>query len=500
MTLILVYLLLAALLLLLNAFFVLAEFAVVKIRPSRLEQMEDEGRRGARLARHIQSRMDEYLSVCQVGITFTSIGLGFVGEPAFAQMILSVTGLSTKTAHTVAITLSYLLVSFLHILLGELVPKSLAIRRPEGAVLFTSRPLAFFRWLLHLPILVLNGSANLILSALGVSVKQRESEHSEEELKILLSQSQSVGLMSFRRLLLLENIFDLADVRVRDAMRGRDAVKVLRLGVPWEENFKVIRDSRLSRLPLVDGADLPLGIVHIKDLVYEGPERMASADLRKIARPFLSAAEDAPLETLLGEMQKQRTHLAIVKNAEGRWTGIVALEDVLEEIVGDIEDEFETEPPISLGDALSPGRVVLEVDASGIEEAIGQIFGRIGAGELPGPPERIVKAVLDRERAMSTYLGNGLAIPHARIERMEKPLLLFGRSAAGVPVKGREEKAHFLFVLLTPTGNPRAQVRLLARICGLMGSEYLVDRLKEAASPAAVVEAVRAAEPMATLG
>jgi monovalent cation:H+ antiporter-2, CPA2 family len=281
-------------------------------------------------------------------------------------------------------------------------------------------------------------------------------------------------------------------------MRGRDAVKVLRLGAPWEENFKVIRDSRFSRLPVVGEGDLPLGVVHIKDLLYEGPDKMAQADLKRIARPFVAVSEEAPLESALAELQKRRTHLAVVKNAEGRWTGIVTLEDVLEEIVGSIEAEFETEPPLHIGDALTPGRVVLDVDASGIEEAVGQIFGQIPSAELPLPVEKLVKAVLERERAMSTYLGNGLAIPHARLDKLEKPALLFGRSKAGVPVKGREEKAHFFFVLLTPAGNPRAQVRLLARICGLVGSEYVVDRLKEAENPAALVDAVRAAEPMAT--
>lgn len=496
MTTIAIYLLLAAALILLNAFFVLAEFAIIKLRPSRVEELVDEGNARAKLVKHLQTNIDDYLSVCQVGITFTSVALGFVGEPGLAHLFIYLTGASSGLAHTVAVTLALILSAALHIVIGEQVPKMFALRRPEGTALFIAHPLLFWRWVFYVPLVLLSGATRGILRLVGIKDGIKEAEHSEDELKIILAQSQKTGLMSFRRLLFLENIFDLSDVKVRDAMRGRDGVKVLRVGAPWEENFKVIRDSRLSRLPLLGDAEFPLGIVHIKDVLYEGPEKMAAVDLKKIARPYLTALEDMPLENLLGDFQRQRGHLAVVKNAEGKWTGVISLEDIIEEVVGNIEDEFEVEPRIFMADALTPGRVVLGIDASSLEETVGQIFGRIAATELPLPVDRIVKAVLERERAMSTYLGNGLAIPHARLEGIERPVLLFGRSDAGIPIKGREDKAHFIFVLLTPSGSPRVQVRLLARICGLIDSEYVVERLRKAETHAAVVEAIRAAEPM----
>lgn len=496
MTTIAIYLLLAGILIGLNAFFVLAEFAIIKLRPSRVEQLVGEGNLRARAVQHIQSHMDEYLSVCQVGITFASVGLGFVGEPGFARLFDYLTGASSAIAHTAAITAALILSSALHVVVGEQVPKMFALRRPEGAALFIAHPMRFWRYVFLVPIVLLSGATKGLLRLVGIRDKEKAEEHSEDELRIILAHSQSTGLMSFRRLLFLENIFDLGDVRVRDAMRGRDGVKVLRAGAPWEENYKIIKDSRLSRFPLLGDAALPLGVIHVKDLLLEGPDKLPTLDLKKVARPYLTVLEDLPLEGVLGDFQRQRGHLAVVKNAEGKWTGIITLEDIIEEVVGTIEDEFESEPRIFMADALTPSRVVLGIDASSLEEAIGQVFGRVAASELPLPVDKIVKAVLERERAMSTYLGNGLAIPHARLEGLDKPALIFARSDAGIPIKGREDKAHFLFVLLTPSGSPRVQVRLLARICGLIDSEYVVERLRRADTHAAVVEAIRAAEPM----
>lgn len=492
-----IYLLLALLLLALNAFFVLAEFAAIKVRASRIEQLAAEGNSRARTMQHIQSHLDEYLSVCQVGITFASIGLGYVGEPSFARLIVMVTGLHSAAAHSVAVAISIVIVSALHIVVGELLPKSLAIRSAERSALFAAQPLRFFRILFYPPLVILNGVTRWLLRLFRIPIAVKETEHSEEELRILLAQSQDVGMMSFDRLLLLENIFDLEGLKVRDVMRPRAGVKVLKLGAPWEENARVIRESRFSRFPLVqDGNALPLGIVHVKDLLYEAPERLPTADLRAVARPSLTTLEETPLERLLGELRRQRGHLAIVRDAKGAWTGVISLEDVIEEIVGTIEDEFETEPPIYLIEALTPGRVVLGVEAPDLEEAIRSGVMKVPPAELPLPADRVIKAVLERERAMSTYLGGGLAVPHARVEGIEKPAVILIRSESGVPVKGRADRAHLIFVLLTPAGAPRSQVRLLARICKLVESGYVADHLRQAPTAAEVLELVKAAEPI----
>ncbi|HVE41607.1 MAG TPA: CNNM domain-containing protein [Planctomycetota bacterium] len=496
---ILVYLLLAVLLLCLNAFFVLAEFAAVRLRGSRTRELVKEGEQKATVVEHIQEHLDEYLSVCQLGITFASIGLGFVGEPIVSEFLSRSAGLSSPAATTIALAIGYILVSFLHVVVGELLPKSVALRQPEPAALWTARPLRVFRMLFYLPLVVLNGATQALLRLLGQSRHATEPAPSENELRQILGDSAERGVMSFDRLLLLENIFDLSELRVRDIMRPRNSAKTIRSWVPWEENLAVIRGSRFSRYPLLEeDGELPRGIVHVKDLFYLDLHSPTADDLRKIARPYFITTEETMVEQLLRDLRKHRTHLVMVRNPEGRWSGFLSLEDVIEEIVGSIEDEFEIEPAISLTDALSPGRVVLGVEASGLEEAIGQTFGRIPPSELPLPTGKVVQSVLERERAMATYVGQGIALPHARIESLAKPLLIIARSEQGIPVRNSPEKARFLFILLTPAGAPRLQARLLARIAELFQSEFIEERLTKAETPSAIVEAIRTAEPIAT--
>jgi CBS domain containing-hemolysin-like protein/mannitol/fructose-specific phosphotransferase system IIA component (Ntr-type) len=500
----LILLLLAAALLLLNAFFVLAEFAVVKMRPSRVQELADAGNASARIVRHIQSHLNEYLNVCQIGITLASIGLGFVGEPAIARLVQPLFAwagaASEAAAHGVAIAVAYTLVSMLHIVLGEMVPKTLAIVRTERMALVTAAPLRFFRILFYVPLVVLNGSANLIVRLMGLGTSVAPEAHSETELRILLAQSQSTGLLSLRRLLLMENVFDLGGLKVRDAMKPRAAVRVLRADASWEENLAVIRESRFSRYPLLEeGLERPLGIVHVKDLLLAAGGAGGPPSLTEVARPYWTATEDSLLEDLLAELQRRRVHLAVVTNAQGQWTGFLSLEDIIEEILGAVEDEFEAEPAVHLGDLLNPRRLVLGVQAASLPEAIGRILDRVPPGELPVAPDAVRRAVLEREEAMSTYLGRGVAVPHARLEGLDRPVAIVGRSEDGIPVAGTGERAHLLFVLLSPLNAPAVQVRLLTRIAGILDSETVAARLRDAPTPEAVIEAIRAGE-QAVLG
>ena len=499
---ILIYLFAIVVLLVLNGFFVLAEFAVIKVRSSRVTEMIDQGKKGAKLVAEIQSKLDEYLSVCQVGITFASVALGMVGKKATDAIMGDAAGPGgDMTRYIIAMAVSYILVSGSHIVIGELVPKSIAIRVADRAALFAARPLRFFHAVFFIPLWLLNRVASLILKMLGMPGPATEDHHSEDELRILLEQSQSRGLMSFRRLLFLENVFDLADLKVKDAMRPRSQVRFITTGLHWLDTEQFIRTWRFSRYPLIDtDPEKPLGLIHVKDLFFEHRQNDAAPDLVKLARPYLTTTDSTPLESMLAEMQRRFIHVALVLNSGQKWVGMITMEDIIEEIIGTVRDEFETEEPLSLAETISSGRVLFDIEADNMIEAIRVTLARVPAAELPLTKEVILPAVLERERLASTYLGRGLAMPHARLHGIGKPVVVVARSTKGIPVGTGNERAKLLFILLTPAGQPRTHQRLQARIAQLMdSSDYVGERIEGAQTANDLLEAIRTGE-MASLG
>jgi CBS domain containing-hemolysin-like protein len=507
------YLMGALALIALNAFFVLAEFGAVKLRASRIEELIDQGNARARLLRHIQENLDEYLSVCQVGITLASISLGFVAAP-LARLLLQ-PPLESLFAHAhglhralislnlgdaghwaagISGVLAVVLVSGVHVLFGEQIPKLVAIRNAHRAAALTAIPLRISRRIFLLPLLVLNGASQLILRLVGLG-RASDEQHSEDELRIILDRSQSTGMMSFRRLLFMENIFELGELKVADAMRKRAGVRFLHLHAPYSMNLEVMRAYRFSRFPLLEAEDAarPIGLVHVKDLLLRAD--LPEPDLRALARPYHTTSESTPLESLLAEMQRRRAHVAIVLGEDGRWTGFITMEDIIEEIIGTVADEFETDAPVTLADVTNVERIHLGVEAGSLAQAIRLPIMRIPVAELGVEHERVIQAVLERERIAGTYLGKGLALPHARIPGLLRPVLLVLRSGHGIPVEGISERAMLLFVLLTPAGMARVHQRLQARIAGILeNSEYVEDRLREAATAQEVFDVIRTGE------
>src|SRR4051812_3352850 len=334
----LVYVLGAVVLLLLNAFFVLAEFAAVKLRSSRVEELIDQKRAGAGMVKQIADHLDEYLSLCQVGITIASIALGAVAEPLVEPLVspaIHALGIaSPAVSHALVVICGVAIVSYGHVLLGEQVPKLIALRNTDTAALATAYPLRVFRLVFYAPLWVLNASSRAVLRLLGLSPDAPEEKHSEDELRIILGRSHTGGVMSFRRLLFMENVFDFGELKVRDTMRPRALVRTLRASAPWADNLGIVREARYSRFPLVEGPAerAPMGIIHIKDLVVHHQE--GEPQLTKIARPFITTHEDAPLEAVLTDMQRRRIHIAIALDKQGRWSGFLSMEDIIEEIIG----------------------------------------------------------------------------------------------------------------------------------------------------------------------
>jgi CBS domain containing-hemolysin-like protein len=483
------------LLLALNAFFVLAEFAIVKVRPSRVTQLATAGDQRAVLLMNIQGHLDEYLSVCQVGITLASVALGMVGE--WSAVVLMGSSSASTARYLMAMGVSYLLISGSHILLGELVPKSIAIRIADRTALACAKPMRFFHLLFFPALWLLTHASNRILRLLRFPPSGSGDHHSEQELRIILDQSQERGMMSFRRLLFMENVFDLGDLTVRDAMRRRAQVRSLDAGRPWAENLRIIQTSHFTRYPLITSdPDRPAGFVHVKDLVIRGD--CQAPDLQALSRPLLATAESMPIEALFAEMQRRRIHMALVVDGHGQWTGFVTLEDVMEELVGTIRDEFEDEEPVRLADMLTRDRIHFDIEADSAYEAVRQALACMPPAALPLPAPQLLRALQGRGRLVGTYLGQGIGLPHARIPGLDKPFVMILRSRGGVDCDGTTEKAHLLFVLLTPAGQPRVHQRLLSIVASLLHeSEYVKERLMTATSVEEVLEVIRTGEQAA---
>jgi CBS domain containing-hemolysin-like protein len=342
-------LVLTVFLLLTNAFFVAAEFAIVKVRSARIDDLARRGSPLAIVARKIIHNLDTSLAAAQLGVTLASLGLGWIGEPTVARVLqpLFITiGLeSAEAVHGVSFAVAFALITAIHIIIGEQMPKFLGIRKPHEVALWTSIPFAVFCGVFYPVLKLLNACANGLLRVFGVhDVKVQDLAHSEEELRIILSESQRHGSLSAGKVNLLENILDMAGRTIMEIMCPRPDVDCLSLNKPWKENLETIYRTGHTRYPLCEtDIDHVVGMVHIKDIFLQRTEIKTSADLLKIKRDVLFVPESRPVEALQQDFQQRRLHMAVVIDEYGSTSGIVTMEDVLEELVGEIQDEFDSE-------------------------------------------------------------------------------------------------------------------------------------------------------------
>lgn len=334
-------------LVLLNGFFVASELAIVKIRGSQLDTLIDQGDARAMVTKHITDHLESYISATQLGITLASLALGWLGEPFLAHMIepaFVLAGINSPViVTTVSFIIAFSLITFLHIVLGELAPKSLAIRKPVAMALWLSPPLSLFYIIFHPVIRFLNLSANLLLRHVLRVEPPNESEQAltNEELRVILTESREAKEVSPLGEQLAVNALDLRHRVVRDIMTPRSEVVFLDYEEPFDGELHKAIDSRHTRFPLCNGAlDESVGLVHIKDLlqiIHSG-----NKDLKGVQRPIHHVSEMMPLEKLLNYFLNKHAHLAIAVDEYGGAVGIVTLDNVLEELVGSIHDEFDT--------------------------------------------------------------------------------------------------------------------------------------------------------------
>jgi CBS domain containing-hemolysin-like protein len=340
------------LLVLLNGFFVAAEFALVKIRDTQLETLVLKGHRRAKVARRIVHNLDAALSSTQLGITLASLGLGWVGKPVFASLLAPVLkqfNVDPAQADWIAFAVGFTVITFLHIVAGELAPKSLAIQKPLATSLWVARPLHWFHLLFYPVIWGLNHAAFWLLRQFGLQpANEAELAHSEEEIRLLLAETRrhTSGPTLGQDIAL--NAFALRQRHVREVMRPRQEIVALNTEDSIAECLALARRTRYSRFPLCEGGDLDktLGVVNSKDLVDVHPEAERGRDLAAVARKIIFVPETARLEKLLTLFLQRKLHLAFVVDEYGGTVGLVTLENVLEELVGPIEDEFDQEEPL----------------------------------------------------------------------------------------------------------------------------------------------------------
>jgi len=332
-------------LILLNGFFVSAEYAMVKARSSRIDTLVADGRRGAILARNITNNLESYLSACQLGITLASLGLGWIGAPAIGrilQPLVNLLGYSEAVVHGISVTIAFIIITVLHIVLGELAPKTIALRKSNSVTLLSAAPITLFYKIMSPFIWLLNGLAHQILKFLHIEPEsEQDSAHTEEEIRILMNESNKSGLINNTELALVNNIFGFAETTAREIMIPRTEMICLYKHVPREENIELAYDGMRTRYPLCDGdKDNIIGFIHIKDLL-----RTSEIEYPNIVRPIITVPESIHISALLKLMQRGKSQIAILIDEYGGTSGLVTMEDIMEEIVGEIQDEFDEERP-----------------------------------------------------------------------------------------------------------------------------------------------------------
>ncbi|ANE48354.1 membrane protein [Paenibacillus swuensis] len=420
-------------LVLLNAFFVAAEFALVKVRSSRIDALADEGNRNAKYTQKILNNLDAYLSACQLGITLASLGLGWVGEPAVSSMLeplFSKLGLSDVLLHTASFLVGFIVITIFHITLGEQFPKTYAIRKAEDVSMLSAGPMVLMYKIMFPFIWMLNGISNWMLRLSGIEpTAEHEQAHTEEEIRILMKESNKSGFIDNNEMKLVNNIFNFAETTAREVMIPRTELVCLYLNNSYEQHRELALEEMHTRYPVCEtDKDSIIGFIHIKDLLkYNDIE-----DIRTIIRPITKVPETMQISELLKLMQKKKTQMTILIDEYGGTSGLVTVEDIIEEIVGEIQDEFDEERPsieIKTDNTYSIDGLLLidvvndhfgfDIDTEDYDTIGGWVYSHV---ELP--PDKGKTVTYNKEYQFTIEETDNLRISRVRLRKLdEKPVL-----------------------------------------------------------------------------
>nr|WP_250886817.1 hemolysin family protein [Bacillus sp. SM2101] len=346
----LLYLFLIVILIGLTGFFVAAEFAIVKVRVSRIDQLVQVGNKKAIAAKKVVSNLDEYLSSCQLGITITALALGWVGEPTVERLLHPVFehfDMPTSVSRIVSFAIAFGTITYLHVVIGELAPKTLAIQKAEKLTLLLATPLIWFYRIMYPFIWLLNGSARVVIKLFGLHpASEHEMAHSEEELRIILSESYQSGEINQSEYKYVDNIFEFDNRIAREIMIPRTEIVSFDVSLSIQDFLREVKDERYTRYPVIDGdKDHIIGLINLKSMIkaYFDVKDIDTTTIREFVTPIIYVIETIPIHDLLKKMQKDQIHMAILIDEYGGTSGLVTVEDILEEIVGEIRDEFDVD-------------------------------------------------------------------------------------------------------------------------------------------------------------
>lgn len=413
--------LLVFILVLLNGYFVASEFALVGVRKTRIEELVKKGNKAAKLVKDALGDLDSYISATQLGITIASLGLGWVGEPVVAKILLPYIeyivphDFAFITAHTIAFFIAFSLITFLHIVLGELAPKTVALQSSEKTSLFIISPLVLFTKVFKPFIWILNKAGDLVLKGFGFSAPtSHQLVHSEEEIKMLLSQSVSEGIIESQEAEMVYKVFQLGDIPIKHIMVPRTEVIAFDAEESLKEILRMIKDNTHSRFPVYKKSlDKILGFVHIKDIYKLAMSARRDHKLinSKIVRDIMRLPEGKLADEALVDMRKKRVHMAVVTDEYGGTAGIVTMEDIIESIVGEIQDEFEkpldtihkTKEGSYLIKGLTPieklrEKFNIQLKGQGYSTIGGLVFGILGSEPKVGNSVQIGNMLLEVEK------------------------------------------------------------------------------------------------------
>jgi len=476
---------LASFFLLLNSLFVLIEFAIVRSRPTKFEELSQKGSKTAKISLGIVSNLNSYLASIQLGITIASIGLGWIAQPLVSNLIKNLfvatnIEIIKYYSYSISIVVSFIIVTSLHIILGEQVPKYIAISIAEKITMFFAIPLKIFYEITFYPMLFINKTSEFFVRLVGIKKNKESQIYSEDEIRLILSQSEELGRISLQRLMMFEHIFDFGKTTVKEIMTPVDKTIFVNANSSYLDFINILNRHKFSRYPVKDG-DRIIGFVHIKEVLLNRAQNVSEFDIRKFLREIKTVNQDLPIERTLRFFQENNIHISLVSNEKDEVAGILSVEDIIEDITGEIRDEFEKRPTYRLDKILDKDSSIMDIKSLDKFEAINEMINKILKNKLNFSIKEAKEKIIKREKLFSTAIGHQIAIPHARIEGLKTPIIIVGKSENGINFIAPDQKpVKLIFLIFSPFNDSSIQLNILSKISKMISNVTLKKKLLNA--------------------